>query len=74
MPRVRRRGPARRGPDLASLPDSDLIEVTVRAPGMLTTSDAREPWQATPRHGMEAGRILGERGYWAHPHRTHRRD
>lgn len=65
MPRVRRQGRERRAgvsiAQLDTLSDPDLIQLSIDAPGM-TEVGIGEPWPATPGHGVEAHRILLERG------------
>ncbi len=67
MPRVRRIGPAHRsGPslaDLATFTDDELVQLTVDAPGATTVGWPAE-WRASPAYGVEAERILRERGVW----------
>jgi hypothetical protein len=41
-----------------------LTILETRAPGEVTTSDAPGPWKATPRHCVEARRIMTERGHY----------
>jgi hypothetical protein len=49
-------------PDLSALSDDDLIAIEIGAPGVVTTADAPGPWKATPRHCVEARRIMTARG------------
>lgn len=68
MARPRPRHVELRGPpsvaELENMSTADLIEITIRAPGLVTRPGSDIPWQATPRHGAQAEAIIRARGVW----------
>ncbi len=66
MARVRREGRERRAglrlEDLHELSDDELVQLSIDAPGKTTIGGAE--WSASPSFGVEAHRILCERGVW----------